>query len=153
MKRLEKHVASLETFVENYLHTNPSVTKSTVGWQIDHSLKVINGVASVLQKSSASDYKKSFNWKRALFLLIKFMPRGRARAPKTVQAAEVITLQDLKDQFEKSLNSLDTLRQLDKHANFKHPFFGVLNLKQSVAFLEIHTNHHLKIVKDCFKKI
>ena len=65
MQNLVNHVSSLEGYIDNYLHTNPTVTASTVGWQIDHSLKVINSVTLVLQKSSAADYKKTFNWKRS----------------------------------------------------------------------------------------
>ncbi len=151
MNHLEKHLTSLETYIEDHLHTNPVVTKSTVGWQIDHSLKVINSVVSVLSKSNAVDYKKNMNWKRSLIFFIKAMPRGKANAPMAVQAVQAISLNELNAQFEDCRNSLEILRKLDKNANFKHPFFGVLNLKQSILFLEIHTNHHLKIVQDCYK--
>ena len=40
------------------------------------------------------------------------------------------------------------MKELHANSNFKHPYFGVLNLKMTKRFLEIHTNHHLKIIKE-----
>ena len=61
MKNLEKHVNLLKGHVEHHLHSNAAITTSTVGWQIDHSLRVINSVVSVLQKSSIADFNRNFN--------------------------------------------------------------------------------------------
>ena len=151
MKNLEKHINSLKSHVEHHLHSNAAITKSTVGWQIDHSLRVVNGVVSVLQKSSIADFNRNFNWKRTVVFFTKSIPRGKAKAPQAVQASADITLPELQILFEETIKSIEILRNLDRNANFKHPFFGVLNLKQSIIFLEIHTNHHLKIVQDCLK--
>jgi hypothetical protein len=31
---------------------------------------------------------------------------------------------------------------------FEHPYFGKLKLKETIRFLEIHTQHHLDIIRD-----
>jgi hypothetical protein len=38
--------------------------------------------------------------------------------------------------------------KLDKNAHFQHPFFGILNKKETDNFLALHTKHHLMIIKD-----
>ena len=151
MKKLHAYIFSLEKHIDNHQHTNLNITKSTVGWQIDHTFKVINGIISVLQKSKPSDFNRSFNFKRSVLLTIKYIPRGKARAPQTVRSYEEIQLEDLKSQLEKIKNNLEILHTLDKNSNFVHPYFGAFNLNQSILFMEIHTHHHLKIIEDSLK--
>ena len=45
-------------------------------------------------------------------------------------------------------NSLVDLETLNANSYFTHPYFGDLNLKKTIWFLNLHTNHHLKIIKD-----
>ena len=37
---------------------------------------------------------------------------------------------------------------LDKNTHFPHPFFGILNKKETENFLVLHTKHHLMIIND-----
>jgi hypothetical protein len=39
-------------------------------------------------------------------------------------------------------------KDLDKNTHFPHPFFGILNKKETANFLALHTKHHLMIIKD-----
>ena len=48
---------------------------------------------------------------------------------------------------ENKINPFD-LETLNANSYFKHPYFGDLNLKKTLWFLNLHTNHHLKIIKD-----
>lgn len=127
---------------------NTSISKSDVGWQLDHTLKVINAVSSVLAKTNPTKYKKSFNLRRTILFRLGSIPRGKAKAPKAVMPPNTISTQDLINQVETAKTQIESIKALPKNAYFIHHVFGMLTKKQTLRFLEIHTKHHLKIVND-----
>lgn len=145
LEALERHIPNAEML-------NPAVSKANVGWQIDHSLKVINSVAVALQKSNPKEYHRSFTLKKSYFLLVKRIPRGKVRAPKAVQSYEEITTADIKRQLQTARALLNEANQLDRNSHFTHPFLGQFNLKEAGLFLQLHTRHHLDIIRDIIKK-
>ncbi len=144
-------INQLESKIDDFETVNLNISKSTIGWQIDHSLRVINGVISMLKKSNPEDYKWKFNFPRTIVFFVNRIPRGKAKAPKTVQSKGNIDKNDLINQIETAKILILDLDKLHKKSNFKHPYFDVLNLKQTIKFLNIHTNHHLKIINDILK--
>ncbi|MBT8308712.1 MAG: hypothetical protein KJO37_00005, partial [Bacteroidia bacterium] len=62
-----------------------------------------------------------------------------------------ITTETLQSQLGEAKENLQSISSLDPQATFKHSYFGVLDLKQSIRFVEVHTNHHIKIIKDILK--
>ncbi|WNM18957.1 DUF1569 domain-containing protein [Flavobacterium capsici] len=152
MKELNQYLTILETRISFYEKENLSISKSNVGWHIDHSLKVLIGIINILKNSNPEEYKWKFNKSRLFVYTLGFIPRGKGKAPKSVQSFEAIDLNDLNSQLETTKKIISELNSLDKNANFNHPYFGVLNLKQSIYFLKLHTKHHLKIIDDILKK-
>jgi hypothetical protein len=146
MGKLNSLIKDLESKIEFKDVINLNISKSDVAWHIDHSLKVINSVITVLKKSNPEDYKWKLNFKRSYFFLVGYIPRGRATAPKFVQSLDAISLKDIHRQLETGKFLID------KKSNLKHPFVGLLNLKQAKRFLVIHTHHHLKIIDDILNK-
>jgi hypothetical protein len=63
-------------------------------------------------------------------------------------AADPFFLKSPELTFRKIKNSLVDLETLNANSYFTHPYFGDLNLKKTIWFLNLHTNHHLKIIKD-----
>ena len=43
------------------------------------------------------------------------------------------------------------LKSVSNDHYFEHPYLGKLKKKDTIRFLEIHTNHHLKIIDDILK--
>ncbi len=128
-----------------------TVSKVSVAWHLDHGLKVINGIYSALRKSEPSQYKKNYNLTRSAVYFAGAMPRGVGKSPKSVLPPEEILVADINKQLEEARGNIEKLKALPINANFKHPVFGVLNRDQSIRFLEIHTEHHLKIIRDILK--
>lgn len=150
-KKINQYINTLEAHVANHETINPKVSESTIGWQIDHSLKVINNVSKALKSSEPNDYKRNFSLLGKVFFTLGTFPRGKAKAPKHVKPPEVILKEDLISQIEEAKVNIKTIKDLNDNAFFKHPMFGHVNKKRVNRFLEIHTNHHLKIINDILK--
>ena len=151
MKKLENLIDILESNVEFGEKKNLVISQSNITWQIDHTLKVINGIIFSLKNSNPTDYKSKFNFKRSLIFFTKNIPRGKVQAPQSVRTYDEISKQDLIEQIALAKKLLQDLNNLNKDHYFKHPFLGDLNVKQTIKFLEIHTNHHLKIINDILR--
>jgi len=148
LSRLSSYLDKIESYIPEHEKTNTSISKATIGWQIDHSLKVINSVVAAVQKSDPASYANNLKFLGKVFLKLGYFPRGKAKAPKHVKPPELISKEDLTTQLEQARLSIKTIPQLDKNAYFKHPLFGNVNTKRVSRFLEVHTNHHIKIIRD-----
>jgi hypothetical protein len=145
---LNKLLTQLEMAIPQFQKKDASISNSNVGWHIAHSLMVINGIIETTSKSKPADYKWSFNLKRLVVFAKKKIPRGIAKAPKSVLPKDVDTIESLTSLLEKAKLNSAAIVELDKAQFFNHPGFGNIKLKQTVRFLAIHTNHHLDIIKD-----
>ena len=141
----------IETAIPYRDRKNPEISKADVAWQLDHVLKVINRVTDTLSASHPSNYKSSVSLARILSLTAGYIPRGRAKSPDVVKPPEVILTEDIYAQLEEAKANILKLKTLDDKANFKHFVFGQLNKAQTIRFMEVHTKHHLKIVRDILK--
>ena len=151
MNKLSESISSLEKYIDFIHLKNHSVSKSTIGWQIDHSLIVINGIIGQLKNSDAANYKAKFNFKRFIIYTTNHIPRGKATAPKIVQPERESSKIELFDKITLAKTNLLQIDTFDKNNFFKHPFFGNLNVRQAKKFLALHTFHHLKIIQDISK--
>lgn len=152
MEKLATLISEIESKIEFRDSKNKLVSKSDVAWHLDHALKVINGISSLVKKSNPSDYKSSFNFKRKLILFVGKIPRGKAKAPETVISVGEISLENLRLQLDNAKSSIAEFKNYNPKSNFQHPLFGQLNNKETLRFLEIHTKHHLNIVDDILIK-
>lgn len=145
---LEKELETISTTITHYKKQNNTVSKSGIGWHLDHSLKVVLAISESLKKSDSKKYKWTFSFLRTIIFIIGRFPRGKAKAPKTTTSNEQIDESKLLSQFTLVKKQLLEIEKLPKNSNFKHPIFGVLNLKQAIKFLRLHTQHHLKITNE-----
>lgn len=141
---LDKHMGSMDIL-------NTKVSKREVAWHIDHSLRVINGICNALRHSDPSEYESTFNLSKIFFLGIGWFPRGKVRAPKAVMNHDAIDRSELIALFTKVKTKLDAIESLPANSFFVHPLFGKLNREETPKFLRMHTNHHLKIIRDILR--
>jgi len=131
---------------------NTSISQVDVAWQLDHILKVINRISDTIIQSNPSDYISNINAGRVFTLTGGYIPRGVAQSPKVVRPPDVIKTDDLFLQINEARVAIQQLKTLSKNANFTHFAFGQMNKGQTIRFLEVHTRHHLKIVRDILKE-
>lgn len=144
---MDQMISELYSFVPKAENENPEVSEATVGWHIQHCLLVIIKSVKSLSQSDPTAYRADFNWKRWLIFAIQRLPRGKGKAPDIVKP-DIQCFADYEAMFDRTRIALDQLKQSGPRHFFKHPIFGNLNKKHTIAFMEIHTNHHLKIIKD-----
>lgn len=97
-------------------------------------------------------YRKDINIHRLFIFPTGTIPRGRGKAPKPVVSKTEIRIEALEEQLHTARTSIEAIQQLPANSHFKHVVFGRLNREKSEKFLSIHTEHHLKIIRDILAK-
>jgi D-serine dehydratase len=151
MKNIDSILPELASYIANHDQSNHAISEVTVGWHIEHSLLVIKQITSTVAQSEPKLYKSKFNLSRFVVFLTKTIPRGKAKAPKVVIPSNEITLETLQESLKNTYQAITYLKECEEDQYFMHPFFGQLNKKQTIKFLAIHTEHHLKIIHDILK--
>ncbi len=149
---MDNNIAEIEQKIPLRDELNPSVSKVDVAWHLDHSLKTINRICDSLFASNPDSYRSSINISRILSLSNNYIPRGKAQSPKVVLPPEEIRTEDLYIQLEDAKKNLVRIFEANVNSNFRHPVFGLLNRGQALRFIEVHTEHHLKIMRDILEE-
>jgi len=148
MEKIVKQLTELASYISQSDRQNGGVSNVNIGWQIDHSLRVMNQVISALLKSNPEEYKPKFNWRKSFIFFTKKIPRGKVRAPKGILSTEEITESSLISSVQLAHKNIGLLENCAPHHFFVHPFFGQVNVRETLVFIEVHTEHHLKIIRD-----
>lgn len=151
MVKLSKRLHELETKISNSESLNLAISKSSVGWHIEHALLVINATIDGLKKSDPNNYKWKFNFSKIFVFTTNKIPRGRAQSPRSLLPKNNPSVEALKNHFDSTNRRLADLQVLNPHNYIEHPFFGKLKLKYTIRFLELHTKHHIDIINDIIK--
>ena len=149
MNTINPILAILSSKINDFERKNIDVSKSSVGWHLEHSLKTIDLIITACKKSEPSTYQWKFKLNRFLIMdVLHKIPRGKARAPKVVQPEGDISKESLQMHLDKVYQNIENWEALHENCYFFHPYFGNLNKKATEKFLVLHTNHHLKIIED-----
>ncbi|PQJ32239.1 hypothetical protein BST92_10010 [Nonlabens arenilitoris] len=151
MQQIKQQLTELQNLTQLGDQENNEVSKVGSYWHIDHALQVINSIPQALASSQPNDFKPKWSFLKWTIMTFKKIPRGKGRAPKHVLPKETISKNHLLEQLRIASKRIESLKQLDSKSHFKHPLFGHLNLKESQKFLYIHTEHHLKIIRDIIR--
>lgn len=150
---MENYLADIKSLVSNQHILNEKISAASVGWHLEHTLLVLDHSLLALPTCVLADYSPKSSFRKSFILFTGKIPRGVAKAPKGVRPSdENITEENLHQHIDKVKKLLSDANSLPANHFFPHPFFGDLQLKKAIKFLEIHSNHHLKIVKEIIGK-
>ena len=147
MRNLEQRLENLYAYIEDAHKVNTSVSSANVGWHIEHSLLVIIKIINAFIHSDHTQYKWKFNLSRAIVFTINRFPRGKGKAPDAVTPKQTEKT-DFDALFTKTREKIEELKKADPNNFYEHNIFGVLNKKNTFIVLDIHTNHHIQIIRD-----
>jgi hypothetical protein len=150
MRNLEAPLSELYSYIEHAEKINQNVSSVNVGWHIEHSLLVIIKIIQSVSKSDPNNYKWKFSLPRAVVFTMNKFPRGKGKAPDIVKPKQ-LEKTDYDALFAEAKQALARLKNVDKDQFFLHHVFGNLNKKNTFIMLDIHTKHHLKIIREICK--
>lgn len=131
---------------------NSEVSEAAVAWHMDHIYLMVNQLHKALQYSDENNYKADSNKTRDYVFNSKTLPRGKVTAPEPVRPKGDITINTLQMHYNEALATVEKLPTLAENKHFNHPTLGTINRDETITFLTIHTEHHLKIIRDILKK-
>ena len=147
----EKQLSELESYFPQLEKINSEITHSNVGWQIDHALRVLRAISKELEDSNPAKFKGKFSFAKFFVMTTKYIPRGKSKVPRILQNDKEITKESINDFLDRTKLQVNKINSLDKNSFFPHPIFGHMNKDEAIRFIEIHTEHHLKIIRDMLR--
>jgi hypothetical protein len=148
VKHLAALIDELEAFAPHANVVNTVVSKGAVGWHIEHSLLTVRKIVEFAASTDPNTYRGVFKPARIFVLGLGIIPRGKVKSPQSVTPDFLPDTAMLSGSIAAARNSLSTLLQLQANQYFTHPVLGVLNKKPTERFLQVHTEHHLKIIRE-----
>ena len=151
MKKLLSQLEEIENLKSFSNKISPNISDASVGWHLEHSLLVISKIIEGLKISNPENYAPKNSFAKFFVITTGYIPRKKGKAPKITIPKEDFSPENISENINFVKENLHQLNALHPNSYIEHPYFGHLNLKESLKFLKIHTNHHLKIVKDIQK--
>ncbi len=152
MDKLSVLINDLETKIPFSDKLDVSISRSPVGWHIQHTVLATRKMIEAVSGSNPENYRWQFNLKRVLVFSMNKIPRGKGKAPQSVLPTEQWDESTLIAEIRRLKSSLSALDRLMPGHHFDHPYFGRLNLKATRKILVIHTRHHMDIINDIINR-
>lgn len=150
---LSNEISELESYLDNLRLISTDVSTVDVGWHIDHVLRANVVICYQLIQSDNETPKRNYNLHKARISLTKSIPRGKKETHPSVSSAKEVTIQDVQRRLKTLKALLPKLEDCHPENGFVHQAIGWMNLEWSKKFMQIHTEHHLKIIRDIFMSV
>ena len=142
--------------LENYLNKGDllasEISKKGIYWHVDHCVRILEGIPEAMRTSKEEDYQHKSNLSKLIIMNTGWIPRGKGKSPKHVLPDETqLDADTIHKRSDRAWHQVNSVSDLPDTAHFRHPLFGSLKRDKALRFMKIHTNHHLKIMRDIVK--
>ena len=142
------HLEAMRTHVSEASVLRPDVSKWSVGMHVHHCCLAMIGVCDSLLASEPPPPHTGFSLVTSAIFLTGRIPRGRGKSPAQVLPREGIEPEELADLLDQSEQRIELVAAAPPDQWFRHFAFGVMDRDRTLRFLQIHNQHHLRIVQD-----
>ena len=150
---LQKQFDELEFYFEKGDLLAPSVSAKGIYWHVDHCARILEGVPEMMRQSQPEDYRPKSSLMKFVVMKFGWIPRGKGKSPKHVLPDEnMLGKEEIARRLDHAFHQVNTMRDLNDDDFMRHPLFGSLKKTEAIKFLKIHTNHHIKIMRDIVGK-
>jgi len=146
--KLSHQLTELEGFAPSAFVRQASVSKWSVGQQIEHTLIAISGMILALRKEHPGTGSREPNMYRDTVMASKQFPRGQIEAPAISRPSENPSPEFLEKLLLKTRNRVGNPLEISEKATLIHPIMDVMYRDEAIEFMTIHTEHHLVIIRE-----
>lgn len=134
--------------IQNAHVTRENISHWSIGMHLHHCGLAMKGIYKALIVSTPPPPRSRFSLLRTIIFFTGRIPRGRSKSPSVVLPNKDISQEQLSALFDEVEKLANTATALEPQKWFKHHVFGFLNRDQAFRFIEIHNQHHLRIIED-----
>lgn len=152
IQTIEEYRRRLTTYSEETFVAKPNPEVWSPAEVYAHIISANRLTVRSMQKAVegvATEDNGSLPWKARLLLLTGRFPKGR-KVPEVVakRTPQFLSIADAREATEALLTELNDIwkshAQWSPTQKLKHPVLGLLNNKQWISFMKIHSKHHVK---------
>jgi len=141
---------------ELLLRSAPAVSDWSAGQHIHHlsnaNRVIARSISGLVSSQTEADSDRRLNLLGITVLSTDLIPRGVASAPARLHPPDILSREEIADAVKASLKSVDSLQELGgiivaRRSRLRHPYLGYLRSSQWLRFMNVHTSHHLRIVR------
>lgn len=139
-------LAELRSAVVHHRALSESTSRWSVGMHIHHCCLAARAICAALEQSNDPP-PRSVRTLLAIFVLWRGrLPKGRARAPEFTLPRS-LTEDELRALIAATESDLVRAAKRPKNSWFAHPVLGPLTRDRALRFVQIHNQHHGRIVR------
>ncbi len=153
LERIHDQIPDLKAKLADWDANAIEVSAWTVGDHLEHLLRAHLAILQTIEKHIYSEPEKGkrLNIFGRMVLWFGYFPTGFGNAPN-LSTPKGCSKSDLSDFFTEFEATCERLKQkipalTKSYYAFPHPFFGQMSVKQWLRLIEVHTQHHLRIIE------
>lgn len=148
---MKRELDELQSWLDKPDRHAAAVSSWSIHKQVEHTALVARQILELvegLEAGTAGEPTGRLRWPAHLVLTLGWIPRGKGVAPPSVLPGDAPDAAAIRGILEAARSRLCTRRPPSGGNRAAHPHFGGMTARQWARFLDIHTRHHLKIIRD-----